>query len=61
MAGDDSLVMLKRTCRNADSLLWQWQGSHLVNQEGKAVAVDKAKEGRELVNNHCTNSYNNRS
>ena len=47
VSGEDSLVTQQRTCRNADSLLWQWQGSHLVSQEGRAMAVDKAREGKD--------------
>lgn len=41
-------MLQERTCRNTDSLLWQWQGSHLVSQEGRAVAVDKDMEGAKL-------------
>ena len=47
VSGEDSLLTQERTCRNADSLLWQWQGSHLVSQEGRAMAVDKAREGKD--------------
>ena len=55
VSGEDSLVTQKRTCRNADSLLWQWQGSHLVTQEGRAMAVDKARDGKDGT---MTSNYN---
>ena len=47
VSGEDSLVTQERTCRNTDSLLWQWQGSHLVSQEGRAMAGNKAREGKD--------------
>ena len=47
VSGEDSLVTQERTCRNADSLLWQWQGSHLVSQEGRAMAGNKAREDKD--------------
>ena len=42
---ENTLVIQARTCRNEASLLWHWEGSHLVTEEGSAVTVKRVKEG----------------
>ena len=42
---EDMVVGVARTCRNQESLLWHWEGSHLVSQQGSTVAVKSIKDG----------------
>ena len=42
---EDMVVGVARTCRNQESLLWHWEGSHLVSQQGSTVAVKRIKDG----------------
>ena len=52
------VVGVARTCRNQESLLWQWEGNNLVNQQAATVAVKRIKDGNvkgcKTRNNSCS-------
>ena len=52
VSADQSVVTQAISCPNEDSLLWHWQGSHLVNRGGDVLSVSKFKQGKVLVSTY---------